>query len=397
MQKIKVGLVGSLDMLSFKNMKSQREQIIERNKPKEIVGEFSINKNAKQMHPDIQELVVKEVIDHFGGVAKTYILEGVNENKVAYFRAGQALSLKLQIGNSFVTRSYSISSSPKENTYRITVKRKTNGFVSNYILDNFNVGTKVLASAPYGNFYLEQFRDNKNIVAIAGGSGITPFVSMANAIKDGIEDYNLTIIYGNNNYNSLLYKEELDNIQATCEKVKVVYVLANETREGCEHGFINSEIIKKYAQEPYSLFVSGPSALHEHIRKELPVLNKERKDVRFETLECEGDISKTFIYPEDAIGKTYKIKVLQGPNTYTIEAKASETILVALERAGIKAPSKCRGGECGWCRSKLVSGNVFSNIKQDQRRYIDKEFNYIHPCSCYPIANCTIEIPSEYL
>ena len=62
-------------MLSFKNMKSQREQIIERNKPKEIVGEFSINKNAKQMHPDIQELVVKEVIDHFGGAAKTYILE----------------------------------------------------------------------------------------------------------------------------------------------------------------------------------------------------------------------------------------------------------------------------------------------------------------------------------
>ena len=78
------------------------------------------------------------------------------------------------------------------------------------------------------------------------------------------------------------------------------------------------------------------------------------------------------------------------------EAKASETILVALERAGIKAPSKCRGGECGWCRSKLVSGNVFSNIKQDQRRYIDKEFNYIHPCSCYPIADCIIEVPSEY-
>ena len=185
MQKIKVGLVGSLDMLSFKNMKSQREQIIERNKPKEIVGEFSINKNAKQMHPDIQELVVKEVIDHFGGVAKTYILEGANENKIAYFRAGQALSLKLQIGNSFVTRSYSISSSPKENTYRITVKRKTNGFASNYILDNFNVGTKVLASAPYGNFYLEQFRDNKNIIAVAGGSGITPSTFSASTFRWG--------------------------------------------------------------------------------------------------------------------------------------------------------------------------------------------------------------------
>ena len=395
MKNIKVGLIGSLDMLGFKNMKSQRDQIIEKHRPKEIVGEFSINKHAKEMHPDMQELVVKEVIEHFGGESKTYILESEN-NKVAYFRAGQTISLKLQIGNSFVTRPYSISSSPKENTYRITVKRKQNGFVSNYILDTFEVGTKVLASAPYGNFYYESFRDNKNVLAIAGGSGITPFVSMAYAIKDGIEDFNLTILYGNNVSNNILYKKELDKIQEICDKVKVIYVLANETKEGYEHGLIDASLIRKYAKEPYSIFISGPSAMHEFVNKEISILHKPRKDVRFETLACEGDISKSFIYPTDSIGKTYKIRVIQGPNTYTIDARADETVLVALERAGIKAPSKCRGGECGWCRSKLVVGNVFSNMKLDQRRYIDKEFNYIHPCSCYPIADCTIEVPAEY-
>ena len=68
-----------------------------------------------------------------------------------------------------------------------------------------------------------------------------------------------------------------------------------------------------------------------------------------------------------------------------------------MERAGIRAPSRCRSGECGWCRSRLLAGEVFIPEKTDGRRWADAQFGYIHPCSSFPISDVTLEVPGEYL
>ena len=68
-------------------------------------------------------------------------------------------------------------------------------------------------------------------------------------------------------------------------------------------------------------------------------------------------------------------------------------MLVAIERAGIAAPSKCRSGECGYCRSKLLEGDVFITEDNDGRRAADKKFGFIHPCSSYPLSDLFVEIP----
>ena len=193
---VKVGLIGVLDMLKFKNMAKVREQAIQAAPAKEIKGEFAINQNAKLLHPDHQKLVVSEVIVHDAAGAKTYVFRSAENKPLAYFRAGQYLSVKLQIGDSFVTRPYSISSSPKwatEGKVAITVRTNPGGFVADWLLENLKEGDTVIASAGEGQFYYENLRDAKNVVALAGGSGITPFLSMAYAIRDGIEDFNLTI------------------------------------------------------------------------------------------------------------------------------------------------------------------------------------------------------------
>jgi len=72
--------------------------------------------------------------------------------------------------------------------------------------------------------------------------------------------------------------------------------------------------------------------------------------------------------------------------------RADETVLVALERAGIEAPSHCRSGECGWCRSRLVSGDVFTPESLEARRKADLKAGYIHPCCTYPLSDLMIEI-----
>ena len=109
--KVKIGLIGALDMLKFKNMAKVREQVIQAAPAKEITADYAINRKAKALHPDYQELIIDKVIDHKGAGAKTFLMRSKDGGPVAFFRAGQYLSLKLKIGESAVSRPYSIVSS----------------------------------------------------------------------------------------------------------------------------------------------------------------------------------------------------------------------------------------------------------------------------------------------
>lgn len=397
---VKVGLIGVFDMLKFKNMAKVREKAIQAAPAKEVDGEFTINQLAKRLHPDYQDLVVDEIIEHAGAASKTYIFKRADGKPVAYFRAGQYLSLKLHIGDSFVTRAYSISSSPKwalEGKVAITVRENPNGFVAGWILENLKVGDQVTASGAEGQFYYEELRDSKNVIALAGGSGITPFLSMAYAIRDGIEDFNLTILFGSRTKESILFAEELDKIAAECDKVKVVHVLSDEEVEGYEKGFITAELIKKYAPEDYSIFICGPEAMYRFVEKEIETLELPRRKVRRELLGVTKKVWEQEGYPMEAKDQTFKVTVRRGDKEYVIDALANETILTAIERAGIEAPSRCRSGECGWCRSKLISGDVFVPAENEGRRFSDIEHNYLHPCASFPVSDLVMEVPGEYL
>lgn len=397
---VKVGMIGVLDMLKFKNMAKVREQAIQAAPAKEITGEFSVNRLAKEFHPDFQNLVVKSITDIPAAGAKTYVLGREDGAPVPYFRAGMYLSLKMNIEGSEISRPYSISSAPKKalsGTYEVTIKTNPGGFAADKILAGLKVGDKITASDPQGNFYYETFRDCKNVIALAGGSGVTPFLSMAHAIQDGAEDFNMTLIYGCKNRESILFEDEFNSIAAACPKFRVVYVLENDAPAGYEQGFITEELIKKNLPEgEYSVFVSGPEGMMRAMKKITNALGLPRRLARFEMMPVAKKVSALPGYPAEAAGKTFKIRIRQGANTYDIDAAADETILAAIERAGIKAPSRCRSGECGWCRSKCVSGKFFIPEENEFRRFEDRQFDYIHPCCTFPLSDMEIEVPGEY-
>ena len=398
--KVKVGMIGALDMLKFKNQTSVREKAIANAQDKEIKAVFASNEKAKLLHPDYQELIITKIKDYPSAQAKSFVLEAKENGTLAFFRAGQYLSVSLEINGFYVSRPYSISSSPslalRENQYEITVKRVGNGFVSDYILNNWKIGDTVLSSGPLGQFYFEEMRDSKNVVALAGGSGITPFLSMAEAINSGEEDFNLTIIYGCRDLENILFKEELDELSSKCKKIKVVNILSEKEVEGYEFGFITSDIIKKYTPEDYSIFICGPEAMYKFTQKEIEKLNLESKFVRRELMGVTKEIWEHEGYPVEKKGKTFKLKVTQCGKEYSIDASADETMLTALERAGIAAPSHCRSGECGWCHSKLISGEVFIPEENDGRRHADISNNYIHPCSSFLLSDAHIDVPGVY-
>ncbi len=104
-------------------------------------------------------------------------------------------------------------------------------------------------------------------------------------------------------------------------------------------------------------------------------------------------VEKAEGYPEGVVAQAYKLRIESSLIDTTIEARSDESVLVAIERAGIFAPSKCRSGECGYCRSRLISGDVFVPSESDGRRAADKKFGYIHPCASYPLSDLHIQLP----
>jgi len=399
---VKVGLIGPLDMLKFKNMGKVREQAIQAAPANEVVGTYKINENAKALHPDHLDLKVVEIVDHKDAHAKSFIFKEAKGRVIPFFRAGQYLSLKFKVGDSFVTRPYSISSGPawtKEGMIAITVQDNPKGFAAPYLYNNVKVGDVIKSSAPEGTFVYEPIRDPKHIIAVAGGSGITPFLSMAYAIRDGVQDFDLTILFGSRTESAIILKEELEAVAKACKKVHVVNVLSDEEKEGYEHGFITADLIKKYApkKEEYAVFACGPEAMYKFLDTELPKLGIPRRHIRKEIRGVTKDIEGQTEFPKAAKGKEFKVKVIQGAKHYDIVAKSNEPLLVAIERAGIVAPSKCRGGECGWCRSKLVSGTVYCPKENEFRRWADVQNNYIHPCSTFPTSDLVVEVPGEFL
>ena len=98
-------------------------------------------------------------------------------------------------------------------------------------------------------------------------------------------------------------------------------------------------------------------------------------------------------YPLENKGKVFKLTVLRGIRSDVIDARGDEPVAVALERAAIPVDTHCRGGECGYCRSQLVQGDVFVSPIGDGRRLMDKEMGWFHACSAYPVSDLTIRIP----
>ena len=399
--KVKIGLIGKLDMLKFKNMKKVREQAIQAAPAREVKGDFPINNNAKALHPDYVTLVVDEIIDRGAANAKTYILRSKDGKALPYFRAGMYLNLKLELDGSLVTRSYSLCSSPKkalEGKYAITVRSNPGGFAADKLLAGLKVGDEVVSSCPQGFFYYEDLRDCPTVIGLAGGSGITPFLSMAEAIADGTEDFDLVLLFGSRDVDNILFKDELDALAKKTDKFKVVHVLSDSETEGYEHGFITAELIKKYAPEgeDYSVFLCGPEGMYKFLKPEIAKLGLPERLFRRKLIDVTKSVWESEGYHAECRDKTFELTVRQGDKEYKIPCSANEPVLVAIERAGIKAPSRCRSGECGWCRSKLVSGTYFVPAENEMRRWADKEYGYIHPCSTFATSDMVLEVPGVY-
>ncbi len=367
--KFKRQIFGFMDLIRFTKMVPKRREKLAEGSAEKIPASYRVNETARILHPGYQSAKLVKIIPNTADT-KTYEFE---TERPFYFRAGQYMTLGATIDGSVVSRPYAASSAPKaalEKRVAFTIKKC--GFFSGYMFDNAKVGDTFTVGDPTGEFCYEPVKDASHIVAIAGGSGITPFYSMAQAITDGTIDVKLTIFYGAKTEEDLIFKTELDALKS--DKINVIYVLSNEKKAGYESGFIGAEIIEKYVSGDFTVMMCGPQAMYAFLDKELTKFNLPLRRIKKEA---------NTVGMRDVKEAHYKITVKIGFNTYTVDADSRETVLTALERAGLKVPAKCRAGGCGFCHAKLISGK-FTIPEADKRRLADSKFGYFHPCCSYP-------------
>lgn len=384
--KFKKQIFGFMDMLRFKKLVPNRREALANGSDQPLPTEYRTNNLATALHPGYMEVELTHIVQLTPNM-KNFTFKRVDSSAFPFFRAGQYVSLQAKIGDSLVSRPYSISSSPDEALEgRLSLGIEDAGFFSGYMNNEAKIGDRFVMTEPSGEFHYENIRDKKNIVCIAGGSGITPFLSMAKSVAEGNEDYNMTLFYGAKDFENLAYRDELEVLKKS--GVQIIYVLET-AHEGCEQGFVTSKMLEKYVDiNSSTFFMCGPVAMYASILDELKPYNLPLKSVRKDAATC-GDL-------DIDNRKTFRLTVHMRDKIYEIDAKENETLLTSMERAGLNAPNKCRAGGCGFCHSKWLGGEYIIAKGRDGRREADRKFGFIHPCVTYPQSDMEIDVPVAY-
>ena len=361
-----------------------------------------IKELCQRLHPEKTEVSVFSV-EEVSPPSKRIVFKPMPGVELPPFQAGQYVSLDLKIGSTITTRPYSICSAPyqarqkEDSFFAITVRKGKpgQGFASDYLFEHARPGDVFVAHLPFGHFYIEPLRDSKNIIALAGGSGVTPFLSMTLEIAHGGIDADLTILLGSVSKSDIVLKKQLEEVAASCPRVRLVHVISGPEEtldEKDERGYLSAEIIAKYMGEDPTFFLCGPLPMYQYVLGELSKLGVPKRRIRTEVFGAPRDVSQCPGYPKQAIGQSFSLTVVRGINEVKIPAKAAESLAVALERAGILIHTCCRSGECGACRVQVLSGQCFVPPFGDGRRMADKENGFVHSCSAYPLSDMTIKI-----
>lgn len=368
----------------IENIKKIRKDIIASSSNKKL-EKSPIDKIARDII-EFKSVIIKEIKEE-APLVKSFVLVPNKEKGVEsldYFKAGQYISIKVTIDGVTTTRGYSLSSSPKDalkGIYQITIKAVEDGLVSNYMINEAKVGDEILVSKPSGDFGYFKVRDEENVIGVAGGSGITPFMSLAKSIIDGDENCNLTVIASFRTYEDIIFREEIKKINKASKKVKFIITLTREEKEGYENGYINKDMIMPYIKEFNTFLICGPKDLCKGMNEILLDFNIPRKCVHFENYFSN--------YVPDEV-KTFKLRILMKGEAKVIACKSDETLLASMEKGGIEAPSLCRVGECGFCRSILIDGKV--KMIGGAMPKVLSDNDYIHPCVTYPESDIVIKL-----
>jgi ferredoxin-NADP reductase len=276
---------------------------------------------------------------------------------------GQFLTFSFLFDGRKETRCYSICSSPARSGYvEITPKRMANGCVSVFLTHQAVIGMTVEATGPFGQFCLNAAED-KEIVLLAAGSGITPMMAMVRYIDDYCLDIQATLLYCVRTAQDIIFRQELDELQTRLTTFRYHVLLSRPEPEWHgARGHIDREFIAKnvaHMKAPV-FFVCGPPPFMDAVQAVLPDLDVPQDRIRVETFGGAGAARQ--IAQPGAPKRAFTVEFARSGKTVAVGP--DQTLLEAALNNGVAIPSACRQGQCGTCKIRLLEGQVHMTDEQ---------------------------------
>jgi len=326
--------------------------------------------------------------------ARTLCLASRSGHPFPPFRAGQFVSLFLAVDGVATSRPYSISSPPsRTGVLEITVRKMPGGFVSPFLCERVRAGDRLACSGPAGFFFHEPLVDTDRLVFLAGGCGVTPFMSMIRHAADTRGGMQMHLLYGSRVPDDVIFGAELKRLAGEMGTLRVDVVIS-EPPEGYQGltGFLDADRIRERVGDVAgrTFFLCGPHAMVDLCLQALRELGVPERRIKREPCGPLPDITRVSGWPE-GVARDQEVRVEVPEKQATFSARCGEPLLNSLERNGLAVDCLCRSGECGACRARLLSGKVFMPGTVALRR-TDAAFGYIHTCAAYPLTDLVLRL-----
>ena len=319
------------------------------------------------------------------------------------FTQGQYLTLRTDIDGQDLRRSYSICAGVDDDELRVGVRKVSGGVFSNWIHTRLKVGDTLQVMAPQGRFFVPlQPAAHRHYLGIAGGSGITPILSIMKTVLGREPHSRFTLIYGNRTLQSTMFKEEIEDLKNRYLTRLVLHHVfsAEQTDAPLNMGFVNREKLAEFlkalipAQRIDEAFICGPFQMNDEAEAALIAGGVPAERIHVErfgiALPAGGQVGAVVheCLPGDAQHARIAI-VRDGLRREFAFSKDQPSILDAASAAGLEVPFSCTSGVCGTCRAKCVEGEV----RMKRNFALDKAevaAGFVLTCQCRPLTQSVV-------
>ncbi len=348
--------------------------------------------------PHYYDLTVKKLVEETKD-SISLVFEQPASGKLKY-KSGQFLTLIANVGGKEVRRAYSLCSSPfVDEDLAVMVKRVDNGLMSNWVPSNLKPGQKMKVLEPMGQFTTEFAKENKrHLIMFAGGSGITPMMSILKSLISQEPESICSVIYCNRDVDSIIFRNTLDQIQTEFEgRVHVIHILDNAPMNWQGYsGLLSKEMLVKlferipdWGLDKTTYLMCGPEGMMKNVDtllKELHIPQEKTFKESFVTGVIDKEKKEEVKAAVKAGNTSHEVTVRYDGQEYKFVVEPNRTILETALDQGIDLPYSCQSGLCTACRGRAISGKV----KLDEEEGLsqsERAEGYVLTCVGHPITD----------
>lgn len=312
------------------------------------------------------------------------------------FTQGQYLTFRQDFDGTQLRRNYSICSGVDDGTLQVGIKMVDGGAFSTFANTELQVGDTLFAMPPMGNFGVPVDPSAaRHYLGFAGGSGVTPVLSILRTVLAREPHSTFTLVYANRAVHTIMFREDLEDLKNTfMERLSLIHVLESGQDIDLFSGRVDQEKCKALFRNWIDIgsvdvaLICGPEPMMMAINESLQAHGLAKDQIKFELFGAsqEGLLARKAQKRKDTDPSGTQAQITLDGTTHAVEMTRDMSILEAALAQNLEAPHACRAGVCSTCKAKVVEGDCEMLINHALEDY-EVEAGFVLTCQCYPLSD----------